>query len=1030
MPPFPSWWPLPSDDPLTPALWDELKSALNAQQSKPMRAQEVTAREMVDKSGHYYLLKNGKFHSYLRLSPEEFWVWEKIDGETTVQQLVFAYFMQYKAFAFGAILSLLDRLHEGSMLSEPPKHIYAEVSSAIQNQSWLYKLSWMARLAFTKEFAIKNLDKRLESIHRSGGWILFTWPVQALFFMVSAVGLILFVLLIRDQQYHLLTLDKAVQLGLIAYIPLVIHEFGHAITAKHVGCEVYRGGVMLYYGMPAAFVDTTDVWMFKKGDRLAVTWAGPYTGYIIGGACAILVYSTPWLSLPAQVFLLQVALASIFSTTLNILPLLKLDGYYLLADALEIPRLRERSMDFVTRHLVAKVGKREKWDHEEIIFLVFGILAILSTFYFIYMSLAFWDHQATKSISALLSTRGDLRTLLISSGMVLLVVSSSIYLILLLLGNARPAFLWMQRIGLLSTRWRAAALLFVLALTLAYLPKFLLPTLSPWLMILTGFMVFSFLAWLAFSNFLSMGGSIHAWMWIPVSAASLVGIVHFIGELDVSWAGTIPTREAALLLFVLSFILTGRLVLGLQKSWRSVSLGFSLAGILTLFWARNPELWALSGLLVSAGLLHWRMRPPEQKKTGVSEVSPSTRANLVTAYQEIRKSILSELELDFGRQTRKWVEEGLYKSHKSSVGKIEFPESITGMSPDDYGGPIALSLEELLVGVARAAGDRYAWRVLAYGYDSLDWELKEIAEDFVLKYVPHARGLSNELAAIRDDLGILLRSVPLFINLSAGDMAKLSKRFTTCRYAQGKSIVKAGEVGDAFYIIRAGRAEVISPGGLKLNELGRGDYFGEASLLTNKKRNATVRAITPLEVLELSKYHFDQLLRTNVSFDEKARQEFKRLRILRQVPLFEEFEGKDLKLLSARLEEKCAGAGEVIFHQGEPGDLFYIIESGMVSIQIDGQERAVLGTGEYFGEIALLMDVPRTATVIALQPTTLLELRACDFNVLIQEFRAMKLVLERTSSRRTLANKRWRQENILVPAGSPPISTFTPGNNT
>jgi CRP-like cAMP-binding protein len=1017
---FPSWWrPAdPEPEPVAEAgIWEELKAVLDMQQFKPARAGGIVVGELTDRSGHHYILKNRSSRSYLRLSPEEYWVWERLDGRTSVQRLVLAYFMQYRAFAYPLIVALLERLRQADMLSETPRRMYAEISAAIQKQSLLYKLSWPAHAFFNKEFAIRNLDEHIGRIYRYGGWLLFTLPLQVGFALLTLIGLALFVLLARDPQYNLLSLNTAIQLGLLAYIPFVVHEFGHAITAKHYGCEVDRGGLKMEYGLPAAFVDTTDVWMFDKRTRLAVTWAGPYTGYLLGGACAILVYFSPGMPPATAVLLLHIALAGIFTTTLNLLPLLKMDGYYLLSDALEIPRLRERSLEFITRSLGHKIRSPKEWTREEKVFLVYGITAVLSTVYFIWASISFWDSQASRSASELLNLSADIGAQLANIGIILLAASTIVYTLVLLASNAGRAMHWLQTRGVLSTRWRAAAVILFGAAALTVLPHIFLPTLASGVILVLGMAAFITAAWRGLVLFQRMHGSVHAGMWLWAAAGALIGLGGFAGQVNPAWAqSSLAAQAAGMLIFLGLFLFAGRLLSGLQGSWRAISLLLIALGLgaWTASMVVPAEMRTLAGALILGGTLHWDARPGVSAKPADLKTGGSTREKMTRAVREISAVILAEVRLDFGLKTKKRIESGVYKPAGSRIDQVEFNSTMTSMTPSDYGSVMALALERLLASVTRAGGRTYAWRMLAFGYDRLNWELKEILEDHILKYVTYARGLSSALEQDRNDFADMIRSVPIFAGISQTDTDLLGKRFQPIHFIRGEDIVRAGETGDTFYILRAGRVDVLSADGEKLNTLKRGDYFGEGSLLTDQKRSATVRAVTPVEVLALKKSDFDRLIRDQFSFDEQARAEFQRLGVLRQIPLFEHFDGRELRQVSRKLETITCQAGETIFKQGEPGDSLYIIQSGAVSVQIDAVERARLGTGEYFGEIALLMDTPRTATVVARQPTTLLRLSGEEFAALIKDSTAMKQAIERTSSRRVLSNAYWVRGDQLA----------------
>lgn len=103
------------------------------------------------------------------------------------------------------------------------------------------------------------------------------------------------------------------------------------------------------------------------------------------------------------------------------------------------------------------------------------------------------------------------------------------------------------------------------------------------------------------------------------------------------------------------------------------------------------------------------------------------------------------------------------------------------------------------------------------------------------------------------------------------------------------------------------------------------------------------------------------------------------LDLLRGVPMFAPLGPAPLEQLALGLEPRRFKAGSEIVHQGDPGERFYLIDSGRVEVFEDGELARSEGPGEYFGEIALLRDIPRTATVVATEDVELLALGREDF---------------------------------------------------
>ena len=104
------------------------------------------------------------------------------------------------------------------------------------------------------------------------------------------------------------------------------------------------------------------------------------------------------------------------------------------------------------------------------------------------------------------------------------------------------------------------------------------------------------------------------------------------------------------------------------------------------------------------------------------------------------------------------------------------------------------------------------------------------------------------------------------------------------------------------------------------------------------------------------------------------------LPLLRAIPMFAPLNPVTLDHLARVLDRVEVVAGDVIVHEGDESDLFYVIESGRVKVTAaDGQVLREEGPGDYFGEIGLLRDVPRTATITAMEPTLLLALEREEF---------------------------------------------------
>eukprot|EP00703_Trepomonas_sp_PC1_P003740 JAP92866.1 cAMP-dependent protein kinase regulatory chain [Trepomonas sp. PC1] len=172
-----------------------------------------------------------------------------------------------------------------------------------------------------------------------------------------------------------------------------------------------------------------------------------------------------------------------------------------------------------------------------------------------------------------------------------------------------------------------------------------------------------------------------------------------------------------------------------------------------------------------------------------------------------------------------------------------------------------------------------------------------------------------------------------------------------------EKVIQQGDPGDRFYVLTKGHCVVIK-NQRQVNECKPGDGFGDLALLFNQPRAATVKATIETECYFLTSEHFK-------SFMMQARQaQIKKYeQLLKEVKILNKLKEQEIYMIAQAMRPFQASAGTDIIVQGEDGDVFFFIEQGEVQVIYNGNQVAILKTGSYFGEAALLHNCKRNATV-------------------------------------------------------------------
>ncbi|KAL8453899.1 hypothetical protein Emed_000610 [Eimeria media] len=397
-----------------------------------------------------------------------------------------------------------------------------------------------------------------------------------------------------------------------------------------------------------------------------------------------------------------------------------------------------------------------------------------------------------------------------------------------------------------------------------------------------------------------------------------------------------------------------------------------------------------------------------------ASVRARTNCTILSIESEVFYNILQKLEMEFRRRSGRssTVEGGYLESQAISTESASEDESgqadssvTTEERPED---------EELSVTSETSHTQELSTPVptTPHTENLVDSELIE-------------RLLEEETTRMREECGLLLEAIPVLKDLPKERRQELCNRVTLEIYSPHQAIVLQGEAADKFYIVESGTVSIeiyIGCGKMqKISEMSSGSFFGEMSLIHHEPRTAYIIALTPVYVRKLSRSHevpvyalkaadFEELLGDSYeAFSEHAKKMYSQkttqlttaadtssrvteaeipevLHLLSGVPVIKLLTLDQLQELVRAFKVSNVGEREVVMHEGDPADKFYILLEGMVSVQKSPEpgkprkEVAVVHSGEYLGEIAFLNNQPRTASCVAKTKVKLLYLGREEFN--------------------------------------------------
>lgn len=315
-----------------------------------------------------WVVKDPLSLKFVRLRAEDHAVWQMLDGKRSladIQRRLERLFPEHQ-FLAEDLSRFVAQLHsQGLVVSDEPGQGDALLERRDKNRSREFWRKWTNPLAI--RFRGIDPQRVLDVVHARTRWMFNRWVVLATVGLwLSALALIVanfntFLARLPSQQ-QFLTPSGLIILSVTLAVIKVLHEFGHGVSCRHFRGDCHEMGLMFLVFTPCLYCNVSDAWLFPtKWHRIAVSAAGIYVELILASLAAF----GWWFSSPGlfqSVCLSVMFVCSVNTVVFNGNPLLRYDGYYILADFVGAPNLAERAGGVMRYCLATLVGERPKYD--------------------------------------------------------------------------------------------------------------------------------------------------------------------------------------------------------------------------------------------------------------------------------------------------------------------------------------------------------------------------------------------------------------------------------------------------------------------------------------------------------------------------------------------------------------------------------------------------------------------------------------------------------------------------------------------
>jgi putative peptide zinc metalloprotease protein len=390
-------------------IYSTLEERIDSWRFIPVRAGDIEVFQEADSDGRErYVLRNPRHDKYLNLDSDAYELWTLIDGKLSAGGLCSRLCETTGEMDIEGVAATLELFSREGFLVESMLPLRKLLDEELKTETLKERERDLLAFLVRGRVPLKNPDSFFSWLCKYPFRVFETKAGFVFSCLAALAGLGCFVYFLHWGHGRILEVDARLKgfdiflFFVFVFATVFVHEFSHGATLKRFGRKVIAGGLLIYFGVPVFFVDTTDMMMMDRRKRIYVSFAGPLANGVIAGLLMV-----PAIFMPDGAvadMMIAVGVVSMLLCIINLLPLFESDGHYMIEDFTRITDLRKKSLGFLKAFVLKGFRKGEPWTRNDRIFLGYGIVMALGTLYLIATAINIWYSIAHQIVVGLINT--------------------------------------------------------------------------------------------------------------------------------------------------------------------------------------------------------------------------------------------------------------------------------------------------------------------------------------------------------------------------------------------------------------------------------------------------------------------------------------------------------------------------------------------------------------------------------------------------------------------------------------------------